>query len=159
MRGKPGHRTAPSLEWREKMPRSERRDRKTCLCWKAFTLTHLYEDIKKNPSAIRAGGWATARCTARPRCQLSSCCREKKASRWPSGWRDSIGPPCPTTSIEVKASSQLRGICLSRFTVSPELFLTGLCCHHFICAVFVTIVFVHHNLWAHRPSAWGSHAS
>lgn len=107
MRGKPGHRTAPSLEWREKMPRSERRDRKTCLCWKAFTLTHLYEDIKKNPSAIRAGGWATARCTARPRCQLSSCCREKKASRWPSGWRDSIGPPCPTTSVEVKASSQL----------------------------------------------------
>lgn len=54
MRGKPGHRTALSQEWRKKMPRSERRNRKTRLCWKAFALTHLYKDVKEQPQLLSA---------------------------------------------------------------------------------------------------------
>lgn len=166
MRGKPGHRTAPSLEWREKMPRSERRDRKTCLCWKAFTLTHLYKDIKKNPSTIRAGGRegegrGKERQTAKPSCQLSSCCVWEVLS-WPSGWPSSIRPTYPAIRVGNQSTLTIRDSLLlhshSVLIAHSELFLTGSCGQPFICSVSVTIAFVHHNLCTCCPSACGPHA-
>lgn len=77
------------------MPRSERRDRKTCLCWKAFTLTHLYKDIKKNPSTLRAGrpargGEGGRRQSQGPRCPRAAC--EVRASPRPLPWPSPTGP-------------------------------------------------------------------
>lgn len=139
MRGKPGHRTAPSLEWREKMPRSERRDRKTCLCWKAFTLTHLYKDIKKNPSALRAGGQGegTGKAKGKAAPTALAAFQERCLSCWPLGGWAPLNQLAPLLEFESILTG--KGFFLLTLTFCPKLFLYG---SHFICSAFVTIVFV-----------------
>lgn len=52
MRGKPGHRTTPSQGMEKENAKVRKKEQKNKHMLKRFTLAGLYEDIKKNPSAL-----------------------------------------------------------------------------------------------------------
>lgn len=52
MRGKPGHRTAPSQGMEKENAKVRKKEQKNKLMLERFTLAGLYKDIKKNPSAL-----------------------------------------------------------------------------------------------------------
>lgn len=143
MRHKPGHRTALGLGWRNKMPRSGRRNRKICLCWKAFMLTRPPKDIKKNPSVISARpsesagrggqGEGEGRRMVGLGCPLSSCGLNRHSFSLATGWLASLGLLALLPESGIKAPSQLGKF---PYSVRGYSFLGSLC-QHFTCTAFV----------------------
>ena len=59
MRGKPGHRTAPSQGMEKENAKVRKREQKNMLMLESFTLARLYKDIKKKISLCSQ--WAALR--------------------------------------------------------------------------------------------------
>ena len=133
------------------MPRSGRRNRKICLCWKAFMLTSPPKDIKKNPSMISArpsesagrggqgegegegeadGGAKVPPLLLRPEQRLFL------TGHWVAGF---LGPPCPAARVRNKSTLTAGEI----FLFCPRLFVPGVPLPalylHCLCFLFTAI--------------------